>query len=349
MSDSSSSLTIDELIQKHTPRFWLHPNEQFFPFPVEEWFNHCTMNDVVTDEFLYPRDTVLTSSLLDGFVAPVEGRATLKLLPEFDHLKRGTSNLKQVPLYVRVLDDAENDKLYITYIVFFSNNHNYNVFLGAKIGGHYADFERVNFQFNRATQELERVYYGAHGGGDGKWILADNVPLTLDEKRPVVFIAQGSHALYSAAGTYVRFGGVANDLCKHGIKWEPEPAMIQRLYEKGEDGYDATTMGWLNYRGDMGFGRVDDLTSQRGIWSAPGDQTDESAPKLGPNVRPDVVIMTMISLAAVIVIIFLIYMYILWRRRTREAEKLIPAYRRPSFSRTPSRLLSDIRREEQEI
>lgn len=342
---------VDALIMRHRPRFWLHSQEAYFPMDVVEWFARCTVNDLESDAPLMPVDQPLTPALLDAaFVEPPAGRrATLKLRAEFNHVRRGTTALETVPVYARVID-SNQQKLYVTYIVFFAYNADYNVFLGARRGGHYADFERVNLQFDRATLTLERIYFGAHGSGAGRWVAAGDVRYVRgsERRRPVVYIARGSHALYSRPGTYVRFAGAANDLCRPGTRWEP--LLIQRLVDRGEPGYAAERMGWLRYQGDMGFGRVDNLTYQAGIWSDPGGNTDEKAAgRSTADVRPDTVLAILLTTLAAAVVVFLAVMYAWWRQQSRQLERYAPADRRPSQQRYRSRLLHEMRSSSEQL
>ena len=133
---------------------------------------------------------------------------------------------------------------------------------------------------------------------------------------PWPFVAEGSHGVYVRDGWYLRIGGLANDRCDRGYKWDPQN--ILRLFAKGEAGYVPATMGWLNYRGDMGFGHVTDLTSQEVLWSNPGMATDNRAPPRTVNFRLDVFLVILI---VAVILAMMIVGIVMWKRYKKRARK----------------------------
>ena len=102
-----------------------------------------------------------------------------------------------------------------------------------------------------SSGDLLRVFYGAHGTKDGRWIKASNVPMETvnGAKKIVAYIALNGHGLYPSDGTVFRFGGMANDITEKAIQWIPKPIVI---LNKEDPNFNIDTMGWSVYNSRIG-------------------------------------------------------------------------------------------------
>jgi len=99
----------------------------------------------------------------------------------------------------------------LTVSLFFTSNPGYRV-CGVPVGRHAADVERVVVLTSRSTGRPERVYFGAHGRGQGVWCDWDACEMARPDVLRV-YVAVGSNAMYPHGGTYPRVFGLANDVC----------------------------------------------------------------------------------------------------------------------------------------
>ena len=128
------SLTPDQLITLHLPRFYLHSEERFFPIHVEDYVSRCTVNRLSDGTLLADNISSLffDDPLQYDNTDPFWSGVTLQLKPEEDVFRNGNARLDEATILVRYL--TRNSKIYIVYILFFGFNKFYNVFLGAKSG-----------------------------------------------------------------------------------------------------------------------------------------------------------------------------------------------------------------------
>lgn len=358
MSSSSSTLPVidEKFIFSHRPIAWLHTNERNYPMDIEQYLSKCTLHtqaNIVGDfrqkgkrinvETLAKRidaqgkaivvepNEVLSSEFFDGFQpAPDQGLLTLEIRPENAHWNRGETDLSQIPVYVYVPPERVNGKRYIHYIFFYAFNDSFPVFFNAfPMGAHDADIEHITLEVDATNLEIERVFYGAHGQGDGKWVRWSKVEKWQNTERPVVYIAKGSHACYPKPGYFVRFAGAANDSCNRGTLWDVETfqLIVDKMDTKGNahPQYDPKTMGFLNYNGDWGFGQVSSLR-WKSWWTAEGasKEKENHAPlRSAFNFRLDIFIVSLFFLVFFIMAIIGWVKWSKWRRVMRKMVKNI--------------------------
>lgn len=204
-----------DLPSAYAPLFLLDSRERRAPCDALEYARACDVRVLDTGAFV------------GGDFAQHAGDPSLVL----DHVRPvPTAPAAQpAPLYAHVTADASS--YHILYMVFWTFNDAYHGVAGA----HQADLERVRVVVSKATGEVQRVYYAAHGLGDGLWVQAADVRFAdAAKRRPLVHVARGSHACYPSHGTYWRACGLANDACDGRKAWvprgvEPWPAELTRF------------------------------------------------------------------------------------------------------------------------
>ena len=312
-------------IKDHLPVVWLHNKESHFPMNIETYLSNCTVhtqknlkNDFknkgykVNENTLVVDDkTILSSTFFDTFVQnPDDGLLTLQLRPERTYWNRGETDLNSVPVYVYEPPGiASNGKKYIHYIFFYSYNAPFLILGLFNIGAHDADIERVTLEVDPDTLKVERIFFGAHGQGNGRWIDWDKAEKYENTNRPIVYVARGSHACYPEEGYYIRFAGAANDRCNKGYSWNIQnyQLLVNKLDESGNINplYDPSTMGFLNYAGDWGFGHVSSLM-WKSWWTVEGaskEKYDKSPLKSIFNFRIDFFVIFLLILIFIVIAI----------------------------------------------
>ena len=83
------------------------------------------------------------------------------------------------------------------------------------LGYHKKDVESLIFLVDRLTEEIQSVYFKAHGRGQGVWRTWEDCEKT-QAGALIAYVARGSHAFYPKKGIYLRGFGFANDLCSDG-------------------------------------------------------------------------------------------------------------------------------------
>jgi hypothetical protein len=161
-----------------------------------------------------------------------------------NNLNGGQRPLKNVPIYALVRPQGE--KIYITYIVVFPYNGEYNILNLIKVGNHPIDIEHLTVELNNNGTEILRVFFGFHGSRDGMWVSKNN--LQYKDEKFICYIALNGHGLYPIQGINFRLGGLANDQMDKGYEWIPQVEIISYDPEI----FDKETMGWIYYNGRLG-------------------------------------------------------------------------------------------------
>jgi hypothetical protein len=262
-----SSTIISRLILLFMPIFVFHTDELIFPMAISEYAKMCE----------------LTST-------------TYKLLPQYkNYFKYGTlpmvKSLSNAPVYVKT--KVQDNYLYITYILFYPYNEDYDISGLIHTGGHDADIEHVTIKIciNNCNKKysIDKMYYSAHSSGEGLW--TNNI----EQKglNPIVYVAKGSHAMYNKNGYYFRYYGFANDITGSGFYWKPETVIHANTLPSDNP--------LLTYKGLYGNGNVASLTL-RGWWNNPLSETDNNSPFYNSRVN------IRIDLFIPLIVIILIFM-----------------------------------------
>ena len=231
-------MSVDEIAKKHAPLLVLHPNEKFYPFDVQEWFQNT--------------EPIQTSKGIGRRVKPPLDASTIAPFSE------------KVPILYREALYSTGELKTITYFIFFANNGSKRIAGVAPTGGHTADLESVYIEFQK-NGEIAFIGLSTHGDlhlynvapeVDVRTIVKQDKRYAgeiVDEKRkiefidgrPVVYAAINAHALYGAPGSYMRFGGFGNDVAGEG----PVVRLVASHLDTAPE-----VKSWEHYLGEDGVG-----------------------------------------------------------------------------------------------
>jgi hypothetical protein len=231
--------------ERVSPVVYLHPDEKYYPVSMK-WLmeNSSLVLFGNPDRVVRP---ITNSAIYDlaqafDFVPKTDGSIIFSFGPE---LHRGEQPTRNVPCYVLYKDLG--DRLHLSYIYVFAYNGEYPILGLLTAGSHPGDIEHMTLEFDKQSRSLRRVFYGAHGTKDGRWVSARDVPL--EAGRPVAYNALNGHGLYPKPGVAFRFGGVANDYLAKGLRWDPRPELI---FLPGDANFNVEKMGWVAFNGRFG-------------------------------------------------------------------------------------------------
>jgi hypothetical protein len=249
---------MESLVTKFSPIIYLHPEEMFYPVDINWLLKYSTLKDF-NDNTVIKSPTqrdLYNIAQKYNFQARKDGDVVLSF--SLDSYK-GQTPVSDVPIYALVRE--MNDKVYITYIILFAYNGNYNIAGLADVGEHPGDMEHITVE---ATKDgtLLRAFFSAHGVKDGRWVKAEEIEK--ENGKIVAYNAVNGHGLYPYAGVAFRFGGAANDTLVKGDRWEPVPKII---YPKDTPKFNIDTMGWTVY--NSRFGGSIDKPNTEGITGLP--------------------------------------------------------------------------------
>ena len=185
------------LMKKYAPYIYMDENELYFPSTVEFTFPHLERYHNSDGNYWVKTKKKLSSP--SG------------VLPHF------IGNLKEAKVYAFWVEKKYNIKE-ITYFIYYPYNRGKEV-LNTIWGNHVGDWEHVTIRMspkyihNQWSIVPITVYLSAHAEGNSQnWN-----DVELKNSSPIVFSAQGSHAMYFTAGehTYQSFPKLT-DICSKG-------------------------------------------------------------------------------------------------------------------------------------
>lgn len=272
---------MEELIKKYSPIVYINSEEKYYPCSIEWMLKNSTLVDFNTNTKIKnpsQRDLYNIAQKYD-FQRRGDGDIVLSFEEE---TYRGQSPLSDVPIYA--YSWTKDDKIYLTYIILFTYNGSYDIAGLASLGEHPGDIESVTVECNR-DGKINRVFFGAHGTKDGRWV--DSSLVETENDHVVCFMAYSGHGLYYKPGQVFRFGGFANDNTDRGVKWFPRISMI---YKKDDPNFNIDTMGWTVYNSRIGGSQ--DKPNTDGImgladkaWYQYGTNTDVNYYKPPPIIK----------------------------------------------------------------
>jgi hypothetical protein len=234
-----------DLINRYTPVIWLHKDEKYFPCSVDWLLEHSKLIDFNRGFDIAPPVTQLDLYNIAkqyNFQRAADGEVVLSFTPD---LYKGQVPLSKVPCYALVRETA--DAIYISYIFVFAYNGEYSI-LGLGVAGmHPGDIEHITVEVNKATNQLSRVFFSAHGTKDGRWVQAEDVEFM--DNKIVAYCALNGHGMYPHNGTVFRLGGVINDYLGQGTLWQPK---AQEFFKVDSPSFDPKTMGFFAYNSRIG-------------------------------------------------------------------------------------------------
>ena len=186
-------------------KFIFHSQEKYYPCSFEYFNQNSTLYDV-TNKVDIGKKTLQELSTIDCIGN--RDNYILKINKNEDIKKGFYNKISDIPVYYYIRKYPNNPNTYISLALFYIYNGPYNILNIEKSGYHYGDLEHITFEYD-PSNTLKRVYFGAHGDGDGKWI--DYKDLEMENGFLNVYIAVNGHGFYYKSGTYFRTYGLAND------------------------------------------------------------------------------------------------------------------------------------------
>jgi hypothetical protein len=286
--DPSQLSNLQELANKWSPIIYLHSDEKYFPCSA----NWLLENSVLIDYNTSPTTIISPVTNMDMYNVSkkynFERRVDGDIILSYDNeIYSGENPLKNVPCYCLIR--KQNDKIYITYMFLFTYNGEYSILGLANAGFHPADIEHITVELD-SSYNLLRVFYGAHGVADGRWIKASDVEM--DNNKIVAYMSLNGHGLYPKEGTAFRLFGLANDHLNKGSKWIPR---VNLIFQRNDPNFDPNTMGWTTFNGRLGGSqRKGDTSGITGLpdksWINEIDNTDEMFYKPPVIIEPTIAI-----------------------------------------------------------
>jgi len=260
----------NDLFKRWSPVIYFNKNEEYFPCSIEWLLNQSELvenknviNSSPTNLDLYniaqKYDFInMTEDLVLNFKTSPTGT--------IDTIHKGQKDdLKDVPIYAYSRKSTTNDNILLTYMQIFGYNGTYSILHLVNSGHHDFDLEHLTVELSPDGKTLIRVFYGAHGVKDGRWIDAKDVPLqdVNGVQKIVAYSAYHGHGFYPTTGAAIRIYGLANDIISKDIEWIPNVSVV---YERTNPKFDKNTMGWIVFPGRLGS--ADGISSfpDKGWW-----------------------------------------------------------------------------------
>lgn len=255
----------NDLLNRFIPVLYLHPKELTSPISVDDYINNCELcvggkkkriqnNPWKKPIIVRENKNILLSKGKVKLPLPNRFRIIPKTYLDYQgkYNLPNKTNIDLIPIYGKV--EYYQDFIDIIYIFNYYYNNAYK-WLGIYVGGeHQADIEHIRIRVSKINNiyEVSKIYFSAHSKDQGRWVKSKNIEWynNIPNKRPIVYVAKGSHANYPSSGIWFRVFGFANDKTKKkgAIKWNPKN--IINLNERDD---------LMTYNGDMGNNGVDDL------------------------------------------------------------------------------------------
>jgi hypothetical protein len=214
------------------PVFYLHSEEKHRP---------CSAEWIVDNSVLYRGDDIVANpNNMSDFSKNLGDNISIN--PQA-YIGTQTS-----PMYYYIIHNGRT--IDIVYFLMFTYNSGYRV-LGKLRGDHEGDIEYVIQRFRIGDDGVPvpvAVYFSAHGD-EGRWISSKNVEYS--GKRPHVYVALGSHAMYHNAGTQYRVCFLANDKTDRG-----DIVVGEIIYVTDREPL------WMRYRGGWSRDGIDSVATR---------------------------------------------------------------------------------------
>ncbi|APR82432.1 Endo-1,4-beta-xylanase [Minicystis rosea] len=237
----------DALALRYAPKIWLHSEESYWPSSVELALAN-------THQETYSGQTYLVTNQALGCPSCTDPA----------YLTGQNPSQATVPAYAEIVNRTSNGQptntTDIIYWMFYPYNNGKRVCIGSMVpyigciggystfGNHVGDWEHMTIRFVDGVPS--QVYLSQHSGGV-TYTYGDSA-LFLDNGRPTVFAALGSHGLYNddarhTYGTIPVSGDTLNDDTDHGTVWDTAPGLVTLTPQS-----TSWPTSWLAYTGRWG-------------------------------------------------------------------------------------------------
>lgn len=308
MFNKSFSGNPEELLSTLSPIIYLHSQEKYFPSSVDYYLENSKLveisNGVKTIKDENPSQRDIYNFCLNS----------LDTLNKNIYLDIPKSNIfgenpqkKSIPIYAYIDKKQSTDnELHLVYVMFYPYNGEFKILGLEDKGTHFGDIEHITIVLTRNNSEnankpvykLDKIFFGAHGDLDGRWVNAENVEFEND--KPVIYAAYHSHATYPKAGSYFRIYGLANDNTDKGVRWVPS---VQRIYTKDEEAFNPDTMGWVYFCGLWGEDGINSLRHKTFFEKGEPKQEDLKSPTYMTQTKWKLIKSSVILLGALILVL----------------------------------------------
>ncbi len=212
-------MELSEAIQYHSPLFYLHSDEAYFPIAPNTYVAACGLK--LGEQWVKPQE------LTEGWTVGTTLEHSLMLSPGHSvvSVMGNCRNLHDIPVYVDLYHPPGTCDYYVHYIQFYGFSGPYQPLCcipQLQIGAHLADIEHITYHYKSQVKDvntevsLNRVYCSAHE--EGEWHpLTD---LAWEGSHPVFYVARYSHATYATMGHHRRICGLLDDECNSGYRWD---------------------------------------------------------------------------------------------------------------------------------
>ncbi|XP_046661754.1 putative vacuolar protein sorting-associated protein TDA6 [Homalodisca vitripennis] len=286
------------LARQWAPKVWLHPEERFFPGDVKEFLKEVTpiKKDCLECD---PTSEIPVGAESEGYYLTTNREIGDLLANSSSILYGKNPDESYPPLYSFITPcDSTYKSLIITYWFFYPYNEGkvvctvplgkaralpvpkvFKKCLGKRtaFGSHVGDWEHMSLQIKDSVPDS--LYLSVHTVGayytydkvSGCFVLSSikrrgisqvqDPPSTvqIDDGHPIVFVANGSHALWGSVGTYQYSKlnlNLLKDVVDYGTAWNTWERL--EVYSTEEQIPD-----WYNYRGRWGNPRSGCLALSR--------------------------------------------------------------------------------------
>lgn len=239
-----------DIINKYSPVIYFHPDERYFPISADFLLKNSTVKDFTDNQtIIHPTNRELYNISQKHNFKYLEG-----LILSFDeYIYKGEIPITKIPIYA--IKRTINNLIYITYIVMFAFNGDYNILNIKKAGSHPGDLEHITLELDQ-NENLKRVYFSAHGNLDGRTVNASDIEY--ENGKIVAYCALNGHGFYPKSGFAFRIGGLANDYLAKGLRWTPT---VSEIFSRTSPFFNIDTMGWTIYNGRIG-GTLDKVNTE---------------------------------------------------------------------------------------
>ena len=189
-------------------KIYFHKDEKYFPSSFQYFTDNSSL--FVDSENLGKK----TQTELASFQCP-EGKNVY--LGGEESIKVGIKDLDPSKIPIYYIDSEFNGTKYRSFILFYPYNGDYDLLI-AKTGAHWGDIERVTVEY-KSDNTINRIYFGAHGDKDGRWVNASD--LEIEDGHIVLYVSKDGHGFYPKPGMYFRIFGLANDVTNKGKSLKP--------------------------------------------------------------------------------------------------------------------------------
>lgn len=232
----------DELLIKYSPILYFKKDEKYFPIDVEFYLKNGKLIDNNQEISLNPTIKDLYNYSQSKYPNLIGLTNIFISLP--DQYLVGLKDLS-APVYCFYKETENTIDLY--YCILYAYNEGKNILKLVRSGDHEGDLEVLIVELDKTSLNINRLYLGAHGTEDGRWVKKNEIEF--EDNHPILYVAKGGHGMYGKAGFAFRYGGLANDFFSKDIKWKPIP-LILRL--KDQNGFNIERDGWIYFAGRWG-------------------------------------------------------------------------------------------------